>query len=71
MSSYTQLTPRQRYQIKLYLTEFQLSQAEIARRLSVNRMKALHGEVEVDHIPGIGIMSDSNFLENLLWIHMT
>lgn len=33
MSSYTQLTQRQRYQIELYHTEFQLSQAEIARCL--------------------------------------
>ena len=37
MSRYTQLTQRQRYQIELYHTEFQLSQAEIARRLGVNR----------------------------------
>ena len=33
MSGYTQLTPRQRYQIELYRNEYQLSQAEIARRL--------------------------------------
>ena len=36
MSSYTQLTQRQRYQIELYRNEFQLSQAEIARRLGVS-----------------------------------
>ena len=37
MSSYTQLTERQRYQIDLYGNEFQLSQAEIARRVGVSR----------------------------------
>ncbi len=37
MSGYTQLTPRQRYQIELYRNEYQLSQAEIARRLGIHR----------------------------------
>ena len=37
MSSYTQLTERQRYQIELYGNEFQLSQTEIARRVGVSR----------------------------------
>ena len=37
MSGYTQLTARQRDQIELYRNEYQLSQAEIARRLGTHR----------------------------------